>query len=163
MTGVKLIRDKHHRIAALGIFIAVTYLAAIVGTLFSPDGWYATLRKPSWTPPGWLFGPVWTALYTTMATAAWLVWQRVGLAHVALKLYAAQLVVNILWSPLFFGLKRPDWAFIDVCILWGLVVLTTGAFWRISKLAGVLFVPYLAWVSFAGVLNFTIMWLWLYP
>lgn len=146
---------------ALILLIAITYGVATVGAFFGPDGWYATLPKPSWTPPGWVFGPVWSVLYTLMAIAAWLVWRKTGWQNLALGVFAVQLLLNALWSPLFFGLHRPDLAFADLVLLWVAIVATCIMFWRVSPLAGVLFLPYIAWVSFAGVLNFTIMQMWL--
>ncbi|MHB1038308.1 MAG: TspO/MBR family protein [Pirellulales bacterium] len=113
------------------------------------------LTKPSWTPPGWLFGPVWSVLYLSMAVAAWLVWRK-GNAVMPLALFAVQLTFNAAWSWLFFGLHSPGMAFIDIVLLWAAIVATTIVFWRRSLVAGLLFVPYLAWVSFAGVLNFGI-------
>ena len=124
----------------------------------APGGWYAGLRKPSWNPPAWLFGPAWTALYVSMAVAAWMVWRLGGWpAHpLALGLFLAQLAFNALWSPLFFRLHRVGWALADCVLLWFSLAATLVAFWRASPAAGVLLVPYLGWVSFATVLNFTI-------
>jgi tryptophan-rich sensory protein len=142
-------------------FVAVTFAAAAVGGLVtsgSVHSWYPILVKPSWNPPSWVFGPVWTALYTMMAVAAWLVCRRAGWggAKPALVLFAVQLVLNAAWSPLFFGWHRIGLAFVDIVLLWAAIVATTVAFWRVTTLAGWLFVPYLAWVSFAAVLNFVI-------
>lgn len=124
-----------------------------------PGAWYAELNKPSWNPPGWLFGPVWTVLYSMMAVAAWLVWQFGGfrLQGRALKWYLAQLLLNALWSPLFFGLHSPGLALGEILLLWVAIAITMRKFWRVSKWAGWLMVPYLGWVSFATVLNF-ILW-----
>ncbi|MGB9691678.1 MAG: TspO/MBR family protein [Candidatus Sumerlaeaceae bacterium] len=146
---------------ALILFVVVTYGAAAIGGFFGPGAWYASLPKPTWTPPPWVFGPVWSLLYTLMAIAAWLVWKQTGWRHPALALYAAQLVLNTLWSPLFFGLHRPDLAFVDLVLLLCAIIATCVVFWRVSVGAGVLLLPYIAWVSFAGVLNFTIMQMWL--
>ena len=123
-----------------------------------PGEWYATLQKPPWNPPSWIFGPVWTALYIMMATAAWLVWQRGGWAgqRRALTLYLVQLVLNAAWTPLFFGLKLPGFAFAEILLLLGAVIAATVAFRKVHKGAAALLVPYLAWVSFAAVLNFTL-------
>lgn len=134
--------------------------AATFGAIFAPGEWYAQLRKPSWNPPSWLFGPVWTALYTMMAISAWLVWRRGGFAANArpLGLFAVQLVFNALWSWLFFGLKNPALALIDIVLLWVAIAATLAAFYRVHRVAGWLLVPYLAWVSFATVLNAT-LWL----
>ena len=144
--------------AALAVWIAVTFLAPALGAWAMPGEWYAALRKPSWNPPTWLFGPVWTALYLMMATAAWLVWRRGGCSgqRRALTLYLVQLVLNAAWTPLFFGLKMPGIAFAEILLLLAAVVTTAFAFRRVNKAAGALLVPYIAWVSFAGLLNFTL-------
>jgi benzodiazapine receptor len=143
---------------ALAGWLALSFAAAAVGGFFLPGEWYAGLQKPSWNPPNWIFGPVWTALYTTMAIAAWLVWKRGGFAvqHVALSLFLAQLLFNALWSPLFFGLRQPALAFADILLLWLTLLGTVAAFWKVRPLAGALLVPYLAWVTFASALNFTL-------
>lgn len=142
--------------------VAVSQLAGAVGSVFTASSvstWYVTLAKPSFNPPGWLFGPVWITLYTLMGTAAWLVW-REGLderrVRVGLVLFAAQLVLNAAWSLLFFGLRLPMFAFVEIVVLWSAIVLTTAAFSRVSSLAAALMVPYIAWVSFAAVLNYSI-------
>ena len=144
--------------AALVVCIIVTFLAPALGAWAMPGEWYAALRKPSWNPPSWLFGPVWTALYLMMATAAWLVWRRGGCSgqRRALTLYLVQLVLNAAWTPLFFGLKMPGIAFAEILLLLAAVVTTAFAFRRVNKAAGALLVPYIAWVSFAGFLNFTL-------
>jgi len=147
------------QIVALIIFLAVTFLAVVIDvplTKGSIPGWYATLKKPSWNPPSWVFGPVWTVLYISMAVAAWLVWRQGGLWQWALALYAIQLVLNAAWTPLFFGLHRPGAAFVEIVALLIAIIATTLAFWPRSTAAGVLMLPYIAWVSFASVLNFTI-------
>ncbi len=122
------------------------------------EGWYATLEKPSWNPPGYVFGPVWTTLYLMMAVAAWLVWRPAGFktATLPLVLFAVQLVLNVAWSWIFFGLHQPGWAFVEIVFLWLAIVATIVAFLRCSRAAGWLLVPYLAWVSFASVLNYAI-------
>jgi len=117
--------------------------------------WYAGLAKPSWPPPSWIFGPVWTALYFSMAVAAWLVWRK-GNAWGPLALFAVQLVFNAAWSWLFFGLHSPGIAFVDILLLWIAIAATTMVFWRRSLVAGLLLGPYLTWVGFAAVLNFAI-------
>lgn len=139
-------------------FLGASYLAAFVGNLATDSAirnWYPTLLKPAWTPPSWVFGPVWTVLYTAMAVAAWWVWRRAGWCG-ALGWWTTQLMLNALWSPVFFGLRRPDLAFGVICALWLAIAATTVMFWRTSLLAGALFVPYWAWVSFAAALNFAI-------
>jgi tryptophan-rich sensory protein len=120
--------------------------------------WYSTLVKPSWNPPAWIFGPVWSALYFCMAVAAWLVWRQGGFsgAKVPLTQFVVQLALNVLWSCIFFGLEKPGLAFGEVLLLWLAIATTMVLFWQRSMIAGILFVPYLAWVSFASFLNFTI-------
>lgn len=120
--------------------------------------WYPTLRKPAWTPPDWLFGPVWTALYLMMAVAAWLVWSRAGLlgARVGLGLFLVQLVLNAAWSGLFFALRSPGAAFAEIVALWAAIAATIVAFARVSPTAAALLAPYLLWVTYATALNGTI-------
>ena len=142
----------------LPAWLLLPFAAAAVGTRFMPGAWYASLAKPAWNPPNWIFGPVWTLLYILMGVAAWLVWRRAGWrgARLALSLFVVQLVLNALWSYLFFGLHRPDLAFVDIVALWAVILMTTVLFWRQLRLAGLLMLPYLAWVGFASVLNFAI-------
>jgi tryptophan-rich sensory protein len=145
----------------LGLALACCYGAAAVGGLLTAqavDGWYPTLAKPSWNPPAWVFGPVWTVLYGMMAVAVWLVWLRRRRQSVAtpIGLFVLQLAFNAAWSPLFFGLHRPDIAFADIMLLWLALVATVWVFLRRHVTAGILLVPYLLWVSFAAVLNFAI-------
>jgi translocator protein len=143
---------------ALVVLLILCFAVAGIGSLAtSPSipNWYANLAKPPWTPPGWIFGPVWSVLYLSMAVAAWLIWRR-GNATVPMTLFGIQLLFNAAWSWLFFGLHSPGAAFIDIVLLWTAITATTVFFWRRSTLAGILFVPYLIWVSFAAVLNFAI-------
>jgi tryptophan-rich sensory protein len=132
--------------------------AAALGGLFMPGEWYAALKKPSWNPPGWVFGPVWTALYAMMAVAAWLVWRHGGWAmqHHSLRVFLVQLALNAAWTPLFFGLHWPGAAFAEIILLWLAIGATIAAFWPVTRAAACLLAPYLAWVSFASVLNFTL-------
>ena len=148
---------KHPWLALVILVMACFAVAGLGGLATTPNipTWYAGLTKPSWTPPGWLFGPVWSVLYLSMAVAAWLVWRK-GNAVMTLVLFAVQLAFNAAWSWLFFGLHSPGLGFADIVLLWAAIVATTIAFWRRSLVAGLLFVPYLAWVSFASVLNFAI-------
>jgi tryptophan-rich sensory protein len=120
--------------------------------------WYPTLNKPSWTPPSWLFGPVWTALYVLMAVAAWLVWKQ-GAARGAMILFGAQLLLNLAWSFLFFGARSPGLGLIEIVVMWLAVAATIFAFALKSRLAALLMVPYIAWVSFATALNAAIFML----
>lgn len=118
--------------------------------------WYPTLNKPEWNPPSWVFGPVWTALYVMMAVAAWLVWQKPAATRTAMILFFIQLALNSLWSFLFFGARSPGLALIDILALWLALALAVHAFFKHSSNAGLLLLPYLAWVSFAAFLNFSI-------
>jgi benzodiazapine receptor len=153
-------RNPAWQALVLGLFYLVCFLAAGLGSLFtmaSVGGWYATLAKPPWSPPDWIFGPVWTVLYATMAVAGWLVWRRGGLASVpALRWFAVQLVLNVGWSVVFFGLRMPGLAVIEIVVLWLAIVATLMTSWRVSRPASILLVPYLLWVSFAAALNFAI-------
>jgi tryptophan-rich sensory protein len=142
----------------LGGWLLLCFAAAAMGGLFMPGEWYAALKKPWWNPPGWIFGPVWTELYTMMAVAAWLVWKRGGFAAQRWRLtfFLVQLALNGLWTPLFFGLHRPGVAFVEILLLWLAIAATLTAFRRVSQAAAWLLAPYLAWVSFAAVLNFAL-------
>lgn len=148
---------------AIGLIVAVAVCFAVAGVgglITTPriPGWYAQLAKPTWTPPGWIFGPVWTLLYLMMAIAAWLIWRRAGLlgARVPLALFMIQLVFNGLWTILFFGLQNPRAAVIDILLLWAAIFATLVVFWKRSMPAGVLLLPYLLWVTFAAALNVAI-------
>lgn len=149
-----LLRD----LGGLALWVIACFGAAALGGLFPPGAWYAGLNKPSWNPPSWLFGPVWSALYTMMAVAAWLVWRRGGFRaqRTPLALFLVQLALNAAWSPLFFGLKWPGIAFAEMLLLWLAIAATLISFRRVSPVAGWLLAPYLAWVSFAALLNFTL-------
>ncbi len=124
--------------------------------------WYPTLVKPSFNPPAWVFGPVWTLLYIMMGVAAFLVWRR-GLdtdgVRTALMVFAIQLVLNGLWSILFFGMRSPGWALAEIIVLWTAIGITTLLFWRVVPSAGLLLLPFWMWVSFAAVLNASLWWL----
>lgn len=141
-------------------WLILCYLVAGIGGVASINAgsFYAQLVRPEWAPPGSLFGPVWTALYTLMAIAAWLVWRQRGFRHArpALILFLVQLAVNGLWSWLFFAWQLGALSFIDILLLLVLINLTIVSFWRIKPLAAMLLVPYLLWVSFAAVLNYSI-------
>ena len=136
-------------------FIFATFCAPLAGMFSLPGVWYVALDKPSWNPPPWIFGPVWTALYLTMAVAAWLVWRRLGWCR-ALCIYLAQLLLNAAWTPVFFGAREIGWAFGVIIALWVAILFTVVTFLRVSKAAGWMLVPYLTWVSFAAFLNFTL-------
>ncbi len=139
-------------------WIVLTFSASATGVFISAGGWYAGLVKPSWNPPDWLFGPVWTLLYAMMAVAAWLVWREGGwkARKPALGLYLVQWALNALWTPLFFGMHRPGLAFAEILVLDLAVLASLIVFWRVRRAAGLLLVPYGLWAGFATVLNFTI-------
>jgi tryptophan-rich sensory protein len=140
------------------VWLIVTFGAAAIGARFLPDEWYRALNKPAWNPPNSIFAPVWTVLYLLMALAAWLVWRRYGIggALLPLALFVVQLALNSAWTYFFFGRHEIAGAFIDILVLWVTILTTIILFWRLVPLAGILLVPYLAWVSFASVLNGTI-------
>ena len=142
----------------LVVWLVVSLAAGWVGSQFAPGDWYASLSKPSWNPPSAVFGPVWTVLYILMGIAAWLVWKEQGFggARLALGIYIFQLILNGLWSYLFFGLNNPFAAFVEILVLWLFILATLILFWRVKPLAGALLLPYLGWVGFASVLNFTL-------
>jgi tryptophan-rich sensory protein len=145
----------------LMVLLGVCFAAAGIGSLLTNpalEGWYASLRKPSWNPPNWVFGPVWSMLYLSMAIAAWLVWRKQGLAGAAvpLALFAVQLILNCAWSGFFFALRSPWLAFAEILLLWGAILATIISFGRVMPVAGWLLLPYLAWVSFAAALNLTL-------
>jgi benzodiazapine receptor len=142
-------------------WILLCFLPATLGALFMPGDWYASLQKPTWNPPGWVFGPVWSTLYLLMGISVWLVWMRGGFtAHRRpLSLFLVQLALNAAWTPLFFGLQRPDLALVEIMVLWGAILWTIREFWRINRWASALLWPYLLWVSFATILNATLWWM----
>jgi tryptophan-rich sensory protein len=145
-------------ILRLILFVVIAFIPAIFGGLFGPGEWYRGIAKPSWTPPGWLFGPVWTLLYILIGISGSLAWggsegrQRT----VAFSVYGAQLLLNALWSWIFFGLRKPGLAFVDIAALLVLIVANIVLFLPISRAAGLLLVPYALWVSFATALNLSI-------
>ena len=142
-------------------WLVLCFSAAAVGAIASTNAGalYNELVRPPWAPPAWLFGPMWSVLYASMAVGAWLVWRAgpIQVTAVALGLFVLQLAVNALWSWLFFAWRLGGWAFAEVVVLGVLIAFTIVAFGRIKPIAGLLLVPYLAWVSFASVLNW---WLW---
>lgn len=142
-------------------WVLLTFCAPAFGMLGGPGEWYASLNKPSWNPPGWVFGPVWTALYLMMAVAAWRVWRKGGWAEQArpLRLYLIQLALNAAWTPTFFAMQNPGLALVVIVALWVAIGMTLKSFARVDGLAAGLLVPYWLWVSFASVLNATLWWL----
>jgi len=145
-------------ILGLAGWLVLCFAAAGIGSLFSIGPWYESLMKPAWNPPNWLFGPVWTLLYILMAVAVWLVWRSHGFkgATLPLTMFVVQLGLNTGWSWLFFGLHRPGVAFAEILLLWAAILVTIILFWRLKRLAGILLLPYLLWVSFAAILNYTV-------
>ncbi len=141
--------------ASFAVFALACFVAASSGSLFRAGPWYERLRKPSWRPPGWLFGPVWLVLYFMIALAGWLVWRSAPAEQVLLPMaiYGVHLIFNALWSYCFFGLRRPGVALADMTALWLSIVLTMAVFYPHSELAAFLLLPYLCWVSFAWFLN----------
>ena len=153
---------KFNDITKLVITVVVSELAGVIGSFFTASAipsWYSTLQKPALNPPSWAFGPVWTTLYAMMGVAAWLVWTagaKRRKMHSALTIFGVQLFLNAIWSVIFFGLKNPGWAFVDIVLLWVAIVGTIYTFAQISRPAAWLLAPYLLWVSFAGYLNYSL-------
>jgi len=142
---------------SLLVFLAMVAAAALVGTQFGPGPWYVALQKPPWTPPGWLFAPVWTVLYVAIAVAGWSVWRSKAVSVTKpILIWLLQLMLNGLWSWLFFGLRRPDLALIDIIALLVTIGWFIASAGKISRVAAWLFVPYALWVGFATALNFSI-------
>lgn len=143
---------------ALIAFFALSFAAASTGGLFRPGMWYKKLRKPTWTPPNWVFPLVCSVLFCAIAISGWLVWETAGIsAWPALTFYLLHLVVNASWSFLFFGVKRLDWAMGDVVCLWVMIAALIAAFAQFSLASALLLVPYLGWVSVAAALNFRLL------
>lgn len=143
------------------LFIIICEAVGIAGSFFTVKAiptWYEKLRQPSFRPPNWLFGPVWTLLYALMGISAYLVYQnrQLPLAKVGLIFFLIQLALNAIWTPLFFGAKKLDWAFFEIAFMWVFIVLSVVYFFVIVPLAGWLMLPYIVWVSFASLLNYSI-------
>lgn len=150
------------QILRFALAILLCQAAGIIGSFFTVaaiPNWYTALNKPSFNPPSWLFGPVWIGLYTLMGIALFIIWrqgrEKPGV-NKALTFFAVQLILNAVWTPLFFGLKLPGLALGEIILLWVVIVLTLVKFYKLSKTAGLLLVPYILWVSFAAVLNFSL-------
>lgn len=153
-------RKTKHMVAALALAVALPVtVGALAGWITRGDSrgdWYLALRKPSWNPPSYVFAPVWTTLYVLMGVASWLAW-RGGAPAGGLALYGAQLALNFAWSLLFFRARSPRWALVDIVALLGVLAATASAFWRADAVAGLLLLPYIAWVAFATALNASIV------
>jgi benzodiazapine receptor len=156
--------EKNTLIAASKLItsIIVCQLTGVLGSIFTRPAiptWYATLKKPSFTPPDGVFSPVWITLFVLMGIAAFLVWNK-GLSDqrvkIALSIFVVQLILNVLWSVMFFGLRSPLVGLIEIVVLWIAILLSILYFLKVSNIAGILLVPYILWVSFAAVLNFSI-------
>jgi benzodiazapine receptor len=145
---------------ALLLWLTLAFITAAIGAIASVSAasFYAELVRPSWAPPAWLFGPMWSTLYTLMGVSAWLVWRDRGFAGArgVLTLFIAQLAVNALWSWLFFAWRQGAWSFAEIILLWVMILATLISFYRINRLAGWLLVPYLAWVTLATALTYSV-------
>lgn len=149
------------KILTLFIFIVIAQSAGVIGSIFTApkiETWYVFLEKPFFAPPNWLFAPAWIILYTLMGIAAFLIWQKrqTFRARSALFFYAGQILLNVLWSVVFFGLQNPFLGFLIIIVLWLLIAATMVKFWKVERTAGLLFVPYILWVTFAAALNLAI-------
>lgn len=151
--------SKTNNIPKLAASIMICLFAGLMGSLFTSPaipGWYATLAKPAFSPPNWIFAPVWTTLFVLMGISMYLVWNK-GLQNrdvkISMLMFGIQLVLNVLWSFLFFGLRSPLYAFVEIIILWFAIAYTIQNFLKTSRTAGLLLVPYILWVSFAAFLN----------
>jgi tryptophan-rich sensory protein len=159
--NLRSLPERRPLVTLSSVVVACVLLGAAGGLITAPqiETWYATLDKPGFTPPNWVFGPVWTLLYALQGVAAWLVW-RAGLdrraVRVALALFATQFALNVAWSPVFFGLESPALGLVVIVPLWVAIVATIAAAARVERRAAALLVPYLAWVSFATLLNYAI-------
>ncbi|MBW3012547.1 tryptophan-rich sensory protein [Candidatus Woesearchaeota archaeon] len=143
----------------LVVSIVISGLAGLIGSLFTSQTvstWFVELNKPVFNPPNWLFGPVWTLLYILIGVSLFIVWEKNSKDKLAYTFFGVQMALNALWSILFFGLKSPLLAFIEIIALWVFILLTILRFYKISKTSAYLLIPYILWVSFAAVLNFSI-------
>ena len=141
----------------LAVAVIICEGAGIIGSFFTINSvttWYTTLNKPFFNPPSWIFGPVWTILYLMMGISLYLAWEK---KKVDLKWFWIQLGLNSLWSIIFFGLKNPMFAFLEIILLWGAIFMTIRSFWKYKRMSAYLLIPYLLWVSFASILNLSIV------
>lgn len=139
--------------------ILICQIAGVIGSVFTTPSittWYADLQKPGFSPPNWVFGPVWITLYTLMGISLYLVWNKKKNIKIPLTLFFIQLILNSIWSIIFFGLQNPFYALIEIIILWIMILLTIISFYKVSKKAGLLLLPYIIWVSVATILNYYI-------
>jgi benzodiazapine receptor len=151
---------KKQSLVKLIISLLACFSAAAIGAYFTfPEikGWYTQIHKPAWNPPNYLFGPVWTTLYTMMAIALWLVWTKAARTiKLPVTIFIVQLILNAVWSIIFFNLHNISLALIDISLLFLAIIATIIAFWKVNKVAGALLIPYLVWVGIAAFLNYTI-------
>lgn len=159
----KRLKSSRDLLGLLAFVVLCLSVSAIGGaiTATSVDTWYQDLQKPSFNPPDWVFAPVWTALYVLMAIAGWRVWRaaQTETGRKALLVFTLQLGLNLTWSIVFFGLQRIGWALAEIVVLLCVIIANTVMFWRIERLAGMLLVPYVAWVAFAAMLNAALWYL----
>lgn len=147
------------RWVTLALFVVLTMgLGATAGILTPPGAWYAELNQPSFTPPNWLFGPVWTALYAMVAVAGWRTWER-RFQGIAMQVWFGQLAINLTWSPVFFGFHQIGFALIIIVLMVLLTVMFIRLTWTTDRIAAYLMLPYFVWISFASLLNATFWWL----
>lgn len=155
-------QKKYIPFVAFVLCVALPLAIGGIGGFFTFESvktWYITLNKPSFNPPNWIFGPVWTTLYILMGISSFLVWQKrkqTTLYNKAIFIYLAQLVLNLMWSFLFFYLQEIAWALVEIVILWAVILVNAVVFYKINKLAGLLYLPYILWVSFASYLTYSI-------
>ena len=154
-----MLRNKWLVLAGLIVLCLAVGSLGGLATADSVATWYRGIAKPSWTPPDWLFGPVWTILYVAMAVAAWLVWRSGDRVRPAMVLFFTQLALNLGWTFAFFGARSPFLGLVEIAVFWVVLAATVLAFFGRSLAAGLIMLPYLAWVSFAGILNLAIWWL----
>jgi tryptophan-rich sensory protein len=154
------VKSKQQQITGLIFWLVLCFATSAIGAVASIQArsFYTQMLQPAWAPPGWVFGPVWMTLYTMMAIAAWLVWRRGGFKanNIALSLFLLQLVLNGLWSWLFFAWHLGAYALVNIVLMWFMIAATAVSFGRVDKWAGGLLIPYLLWVSFATVLNYAV-------
>ena len=154
----KIHANRVTSIIGLLFWLSLSALVGWFGSQFSADNWYIELTKPNWTPPGWIFGPVWTILYILMAVSAWLIWKidSRNFKKLSIRIYLLKMICNGLWSYVFFGLHEIGWAFVNIIVLFILIIWVTILFYKERIIAGILLFPYIIWVGFASILNLKI-------